>query len=488
MRWVKLLVLWIVVVAIVSGFTRSVSGFVEIGTDEHYEVTKGLLWANGFRLYQQVWNDQPPLHTVLLGLCFKVFGASIGVARTLAIAFGLSLVTGCWVLVKRQCGVPAAFLAVGCLLAAPQVLQLSISAMLEVPAIGTALWAFWPILRWKEDRQWPWLALSGALVAVSLHIKLTAAVLTPALATEVLVAVPFSNWREWARATTRVMATWLGCLLGVYVSLAVALGSVPLEVLWASHFSLPTAGLAGISPAFWPQLWGEHTEAVWTAGAGIAVLVWGKDLRRLSFPLVWLLTATAVQSYHRPWWSYYYLHLAVPLAVLSACGIAELVRGAWNYNRAESGARMPLSTFRCLGAASVLLALAIGYGAERLFSEIRRIHRLPRIGETLLIEKMREYADRARWVYTQQTIYPFHAGLMVLPELAVLPAKRFWSGQVTDEQVWATVRRHRPDLILLDERPLNSEVSEFLGAAYTVVYAAEGFSLHVAKSLPVRKR
>jgi hypothetical protein len=37
---------------------------LQIGMDEHFQVIKSLLWAKGLSLYGQVWNDQPPLHTV----------------------------------------------------------------------------------------------------------------------------------------------------------------------------------------------------------------------------------------------------------------------------------------------------------------------------------------------------------------------------------------------------------------------------------------
>ncbi len=49
----------------------------ELGADEHYEVTKAFLWSKGFKLYQEIWNDQPPLLTVVQGLVFKCFGVHV---------------------------------------------------------------------------------------------------------------------------------------------------------------------------------------------------------------------------------------------------------------------------------------------------------------------------------------------------------------------------------------------------------------------------
>ncbi len=62
---------------------------------------------------------------------------------------------------------------------------------------------------------------------------------------------------------------------------------------------------------------------------------------------------------------------------------------------------------------------------------------------------MKHYAPNTKWVYTRSTMYPFHAGLLVIPELAVLPGKRFWSGQISEQQVWETVERYLPEQLLL---------------------------------------
>ncbi len=470
--------------ALAAGTAEPVLTAVEIGMDEHYEVIKGLLWAKGFSLYHQVWNDQPPLYTVLLGLCFKSFGATIAVARLLAVAFGLSLLAACGVLTGRRCGPLAGFLATVCLLVAPQVFELSVSFMQEVPAIGTALWALWPILQWQEKRQWPWLALSGGLLAAALQIKLTAAVVVPALAVEILLGAEGLTRGSRVREAVRALGIWVGSVAGAYLGLVAALGTVPPDVLWASHFSAQTLVHAGGSPGlpFWSRLWFEHVEAVWAAGAGLLILAWRRDWRRLAFPLVWLFTVALIHAHHRPWWPYYYLHFAVPLAWLSGYGIAELFGLAWA-KAADWTLRGRFLAYGCLAAATLLLALVTAYGGDRLVSEVKRIRDLPRVQESALVAKMRLYADRTRWVFTRETIYVFHAGLIVVPELGVLSRKRFWSGQITDEQIWAMVKRYRPEQLLLAGEPLEPGITDFVEAGYSLVYRGEGLALYVAKSL-----
>lgn len=328
------------VLLVVSGVTLSVLvalciepmlHVVEIGSDEHYELTKGLLWSRGFSLYGQVWSDQPPLLTVLLGLCFRTFGESIVVARALAGFFGVSLLAAFWAITIRRCGLLVSVAAVAFLLASPQVLSLSVSVMLEVPAIGTALWALWGILEWQEHRQSRWLVFSGVAFAIALEIKLTAIVLAPAIAGEILLGIPRSTWREGMWMLGRGVITWGGSVVLAFAALVVAFGMTPLEILQQSHFSASVttegATISGIT-GYWPILASYHGEVIWTTGIGIALVLAKNDSRRLAFCLITLAMVTVLYRYQHPFWVYYYLHVALPLSWLSAYAIGELLQQA----------------------------------------------------------------------------------------------------------------------------------------------------------------
>jgi 4-amino-4-deoxy-L-arabinose transferase-like glycosyltransferase len=64
-------------------------------TDESYETLKPFLCNQGHLLYKEIWNDEPPMFTVILASAFKLFGTSILTARlvvvTLAAIFFLVL-------------------------------------------------------------------------------------------------------------------------------------------------------------------------------------------------------------------------------------------------------------------------------------------------------------------------------------------------------------------------------------------------------------
>ena len=466
----------------------AILGAVEIGCDEHYEVSKGFLWAKGHSLYSEVWNDQPPLHTVLLGLCFKIFGTSIIVARALAVAFGLSLLVGCAVMVGARSGMLAAGISMICLIAAPQVFELSISAMLELPAFAMALWALGPVLWWQKQRKWPWLMLSGMIMAMAMHIKLTAALVAPALLVEIMANAskpgePLSVWK-----TLRYIWIWVGSWMAGYMALMCMIGATPLDVIRASHYSQQVLSHAASNQffPFWPLL-SDHPEALWGAGGALVLVWWRRDWRRLAFPLAMLGTVILVHMKHRPWWPYYYLHLAIPLAWLTGYLAGELMKKAWTKG-CDSEGDAPWRRQAGLAAGSIAIAVILASGSERLASEVGRIRMLPRIEQSALISKMRQYANGTHWVYTRQTIYAFHAGLPVVPELAVMPAKRFWSGQITDQQIGECLARYKPEQLLLTSDPWDKEALKLANAGYAAVYQEGGLVLYVAKSLDAHER
>ena len=517
----------------------------EIGADEHYEVMKGLLWARGYPLYTRVWNDQPPLLTVLLGLAFKLFGPQIVVARALAVFFGALLVGGLFHFARRASGPLAASVAAFCLVAAPEVFKLTISAMLEVPAIAVGLWALWPIQRWAEDRRPRWPVCSGLIMATALQAKLTAAILGPALAAEILLIslgpcrasppVPplgrartpcapedggcgsadptmsgsTPTWRGGLRSALGSLLVWLGAAVGGFILLGVVFGSGYRQA-WESHFSgkTPQALAESGQLAFSPALLLDHTEALWGLGAALVVLIWKRSLRRPAFPLALLATAAAIHLLHRPYWPYYYLHFAVPIAWLTGLATAELGKAAWagltaglagpagraGPETASCGDRKPsagwpwrpwLVGMAAWAAAGCVMAVLGSYGASRLLWEIGLVRAQPRIEDDALLAAMKRYAPRTRWAYAENTMYAFHARLCVIPELAVMPRKRWWSGHITQDHIVALVKQYRPEQMLLPAQgTLESQICQSMGADYTVACEGSAYRLFVAKPVP----
>ena len=450
----------------------------EIGGDEHFEVNKAFLWANGFPLYTRIWSDQPPLFTVLLGLLFQAAGPTIIGARLLSVFFGFLLLGLTFILVSRKGGRLAGFLAALALIAAPSALELSVSAMQQVPSTAMALASLGALDCWRQNRRLRWLLVSACLLAAALDIKLTAALMAPALLVEILLTTEKEQGRAWVLKKCRVVLIW-GTTVGlVFVGGNVALGNAGLDLLWRSHFSAyGSSDHYGFSILFLRL----HSEVPWAALVGVVLLVLQQDWRRLAFPGVFLATVTIVHVMHRPWWFFYHLDFALPLAWLAGYGVADLFRLPLA-GKADPVRKFSLVPLASIVAGSFLLS-AIGHGTvTRLISEVRRIGRISRVQETAVIDTMKKFRDGTHFAYTKGSIFPFHAGLMVPPELAVLSLKRRWSGRITDAEILETVRRYRPEQLLI-EKNSDEFLTPFAATNYTVAYDDGWTQLYVTSQL-----
>jgi 4-amino-4-deoxy-L-arabinose transferase-like glycosyltransferase len=105
------------------------SGF-QFGSDEGYELMKALLVSRGYALYGDIWNDQPPLHTLVLATMFRWLGPEALWGRLLSLGCAAVLLDSFYSLVKHSSGRPAALLSSVFLAFSSFFAQLSISAML----------------------------------------------------------------------------------------------------------------------------------------------------------------------------------------------------------------------------------------------------------------------------------------------------------------------------------------------------------------------
>ena len=156
----------------------------------------------------------------------------------------------------------------------------------------------------------------------------------------------------------------------------------------------------------------------------------------------------AVHLWHRPYWYYYGLHFAIPLAWLGAVGIVECFRALWNMDVQASRLAKLRFGMGWLGW-SMLLSLVLTLAPERAWHEWRRLSAVSMALDDPMVIELRKDAARTRWVFADRVIYAFWAGLPVPPELAVIPRKRIWSGQFTEAELLECLERYRPEGIVL---------------------------------------
>lgn len=453
--------------------------------DEGFEVIKPFLYNKGFILYKEIWDDQPPIFTILIATAFKFFGTSILSARLVTAGFGLILFAVFHDLIRRRSGQWCALLAAFFLLASPGVILLTAAVMQEIPAMAAGLLAAWLLFQWAKQRHWAWLLSSGAVMAVALQIKFTAILLVPAILFECLLLsgvkpAPTPRFNHWIKG----ILLWSATATAILVLIGVTWGKGSLDMSWKSHTG--EQFVAGMDRAtdhyFTPDLPLKHIECVLAGAAGIALAFWRKRAREIAFPMALLLTDSLVHSLHRPWWTYYYLHLAIPLAWLAGWAVNEVVQDILRLHAKNQSYFFSLGAWKQWGLC-VLIGLAVARSERRLEGIVMDLRQRPGAETNPIVLKMKEYAGRARLAYSETALYPFYAQLPAPPKLAVITGKRFWSGQITTAEIMEICRQEKIDLVVLPKTHLTQEWNCFLKAEYVSVGSDDTSELFASKQI-----
>lgn len=432
--------------------TAPLSTALQFGGDEGYELMKGYLVSRHHPLYFEIWNDQPPLHTELLAFLFQIFGPSAYIGRLISVAFAMLLVASLYHIVRNTSGRIAGLVALVLLLSSSMFLQLSVSVMIEMPAMALALAAVWTCSNPSSIKRWEQVALSGLLFGCALQVKFTAAIFAPALAANYLIGQRCHGPDLPRRITFGCLskaAIWCGGVFAVCgIVLVMFYDLDAFSVFWHSHFA--GANLACMSSerlGFHPIVLLDDPSLVVSAPVG-AVLILSKRRSDLLFPIVLMVTVISIHSWHRPYWNYYGLHFAIPMAWLGAVGMVDWFRLLWMQSIGNSlVAKLRLSV-QWLGL-TILVSLSLALAAECGWNNFRHMLEASPASEDLRVRKLRQNAAQVTWIFTDSVIYAFWAGLLVPPELAVIPSKRIWSCQINGVEVRRCLDRYRPEMILL---------------------------------------
>lgn len=460
---------------------------VQIGGDEGFELAKATLCLKSYRLYADVWNDQPPLHTFVTTLVLKHISVSVATARLLTVAFSSLLVASVFVTNKRTIGFLAATSGTLLLMFSPGFLGLSASAMLEIPSLSMAVAGLCVLVCGTTRPQHfvSYCTVAGILFGLALLTKLVPGYLLP-LAGFVIwqsTSLPGATAGERIRRCAFRFAAFVitAAITFAGVDFAIESGTYLQHFgqSWTSHFA-PAQSTEYGSAADYPFDWAvllRHWDTVIPAFLG-CVTNWRTRRSNLLalLPLLWLGLALAVFTIHKPWWPYYYPHLAVPLALCGGIGITSV----WSWLNANHS--KPLGWFpRSIPAVFALGALA--WMSGRLYFQITEIRNSPRTFSTLALAEMGRYKPHVQWLYADEPIYSFHSGIPLPPPLAVVMLKRFWSGEMTNQRLADEVRNYRPGLVMLKNDTRAVPFKDFLEAEYRLVYFDNSHRLYASKAV-----
>lgn len=455
-----------------------------LGNDEGYELLKGFMCWKGYTLYSQIWNDQPPLYTLFVVTVFKLFGPSLMAARILAAGFGLLLFGTVFWLICQRSRIWAAWAAVFFLISSPFILLISVSVMLEVPAISLGLLAACLLFQWEKERKTGWLLVSGIVMGIALQVKLTTVMIMPAIIAQMFTSRIAGQNKVQIKQNIRAILQWGLTTILIFGMIYFIWARGSFQSSWESHFEDYSAAGFG-SPKDFPFQWSlllNHAECVVAALAALGLIIKRNCWRSFIFPVVLLLTALSIHSVHRPWWPYYYLHIAVPLAWLAGFAITEGFVASSRLLSATSFNLKWFTTWKGLAICGVL-ALIIVKSERRLEANIASIRSLPTVSESSILTKMAEYSSRTHWVYTENDVYAFEARLPVPPQLTVVMFKRFWSGQLTPSRIVDICRHYQVEQLVLYRSTLKATDWQNFLADFTIVAGDREMVLLVAKRI-----
>jgi len=514
---------------------------IQIGADEGFELAKATLCLQGSKLYTDVWNDQPPLHTFLITQILKHISRSILGPRLVTTGFALVLLTSIFLISQRIGGLKVASLTTALLVGSPGFIELSASCMLEIPALAPAVAALGLLLICSQTKGSIADVLAGALFGIAFQMKLVTIILLPLAALinslrcwktksphprrEVETAsqareqgarqsragVPpvsgcartatepgrrepgptfsaTSGRRGGAAAILRSPSIRSLSATGLFFVAGLALSFVAIDYLidggsylrhfqqsWSSHFAHAKSFEYG-SPNDHPFEWSIFLKN-WdtTVPAILGIIVSLGQVRNAAaaiLPLSWLVLVLVIFATHKPWWSYYYLHIAIPLCWCAAIGWEAI--GRWIRLRRS----VPFAVF--LGLFGICAA---GWVGSRVYLQMVGIRNSPRTYASLVLGEIERLKPFVRFIYTDESIYSFHAGIPMPPKLAVLPLKRLWSGDMTNTRVAEEMWAIKPEAILLRNDMRAAPFQNLIDAEYRVVYQDATHRLYTKKSL-----
>lgn len=474
---------------------------LQFDPDEGIELAKVTLLSQGYRLYDQVWNDQPPLLTLLLSQWFKLFGANIEAARILILSFSTILVSAFYQTLRFSLGIGSALLGTTALCLTLNFLRLSVSVMRGLPAIALAMLGIYFLLlatrlpHGKTDYppSPPSLRLgieaiaSGICFGLSMQIKFFTVLLFPACLLHLLL-----GWQWQFKSPTiqrwRSALLWLVTCSATFILIGLATQSFSLEQLLGTHLDGATQASLQQEPSWQLLLMflAQDLDYSFLAGLGIWQFWKKSKLQWPTLPLTWLITVLCVLNFYQPLWYHYYPLISIPVVWLAAHGVTQaysfiqqkqwIRQIRWAKLRPISG-RGLATGFLILAIVLAPIKLAVLGVQNYLFVQDSR-------EKNEIIQQVRAYQPQTRWLFTDLPIVSFCTGIKVPPELAVFSTKRIESGSLATPQLLQILETYQPEQVLLGRyRKVEKGLQSYLIEHYVKVSSKDKITQYVSKRI-----
>lgn len=446
---------------------------IEFDTDEGINMMKALLVKLDYQFLDQIWSDQPPLLTYLFKFAFEIFGWHTAIARTLILFFSSIIVFVVYDSIQREFGHLAALTAVILLIFSTMFAQLSVSAMIGLPAIALAVLSFWCLSRWHDDKNKLWiLAISGCLYACSIAAKLFTLFLLPLACFLILNSAyrhkPSKDLCTKLKPLLFWIAGFISCALLVFWPVISSENVLALFLTHDKSRQLSEGWIhyrrgSFVVPYFVKQ-------DIWIYILAIPGMIMA--LTRKSFTLtwasLWLIIAAIALYTHKPVWPHHCILLSVPASILAGTGIYSVTKLFNKLNLSK-----PLANIITIFISALLLLVFFSSNPERLKTALQPTASSNQIADLNIIQIMRLFDEQTKMIISSRQIYPFILNKPVPPKLAVTSYKNFQTKEITITDILEAADFYHPEQIILTNRwdlNIRNQIRKHIKDDYTKIY------------------
>jgi hypothetical protein len=463
---------------------------LQFDPDEGIELAKVTLYSQGYTLYSQIWNDQPPLLTWLLAGWLKLFGTHIVAARLMILGFASLLVSAFYSTLRLILGLWPALLGTLGLCLTLDFLRLSVSVMQGLPALALGMLSIYLLLRVNPTR--PILntivvLASGICFGLSLQIKFYILLLLPACFLNLALGTSLQDWCKPNFSRLPLALLWLGVLSVTAIAVGILSHSFSATQLLGTHFD-GAAQVALQREPSWQLLLmflAQDLDYTLLAGVGIYLLLKHQPQWPL-LPLIWLASVWVGLTYYQPLWYHYYPLISVPVVWLATYGLTQAFpffrQKQWYRNLHWHNLKHP--TLKGIAEGFVIFAIAL----TPIKLAVNAVMNYQFVEESKskfeIIQQVRAFKSSTHWLFTDLPIVSFYTGLKVPPELAVFSTKRIASNSLSDAELRRILQTYQPEQVLLGRySKVQTALEPDLNRLYIKQYEKDKVTHYILKSL-----
>jgi len=463
----------------------------QFDTDEGIELIKAVLYSEGFTLYTKIWNEQPPLLTVLLSYWFDLFGKSIFAARLLILSFATLLIWSFCQTLRICLGRLPALIGTLLLSVSCNFLRLSVSVMIGLPSLALAMLSIYTLILYRQKSHLYLVILSGGFLALSLQTKLFTLFLIPLLLSMVIeFKLRECKKKKSIIPIVYVVICWLVSLVGVFVLIGISFHALNFEQLIQANlgqnvkkpFSRENS-LQDVVLMFF-----QDFDYLLLAIPGIGLVLEKKEEFN-KLPLFWIVTITLLLLNYQPIWYHHYLLLSIPLTWLATYGATLAFEhfeqeGWYSVFKRQNIKNLSLHQIAAFFFSLSIIALPI----KLTLIQVQNHVFLQQSSSSLeVLTTLLKYQKATHWVFTDMPIYAFYADLKVPPEIAVFARKRLASGYLTDKLLISVMERYHPEQVILTRFPeIHNSLKPYLNKNYLKIYEKKSTTHYLLRNLKTR--